>query len=145
MEQTLAAMHALVEGYRDDMMPWVTLSPLEIFEKVKSIPYRYDPEPVEFLQRPYYTMSVTGPGGDCDDKAICIASWAKLNGYPYRFVVVGSPSSPDPSHVFAEVAFDGENFIPMDVTYSFGVPGARLRWRIHEVSHEKQARSPSGH
>lgn len=139
--QTLAAMHTIVEGYRDDMLPWASLGPLEIFEIVKKIPYRPDPEPVEFIQRPYYTMSGTGPGGDCDDKAVCIAAWARLNGHPYRFVVVGGPADPEPSHVFAEVELGGR-FIPMDVTYSFGAPGVLPRLRIFEVSHGK-ARRPS--
>lgn len=139
--QTLVQMHGLVEGFRDDLAPWATLSPIEIFNLVKNIPYRADPEPVEFLQRPYYTMSVTGPGGDCDDKAVCIASWARLNGYPYRFVVVGTPHSAEPSHVFAEVDF-GKGYVPMDVTYSYCVMGASLPWRIHEVSNG-QACSPS--
>lgn len=149
VEQTLAGMHAMVEGYRDDMLPWAACGPLEIFDVLKRVPYRYDPGPgqfdedsVEFVQRPYYTMSGTGPGGDCDDKAVCLASWAVLNGIPYRFRVVGPAGSVEPSHVFAEILLNG-NWTPMDVTYSFCTPGQPLPWKTYGVSYGKVG-NPSG-
>lgn len=138
--QTLQEMHAIAIGYRDDMLPWASLGPLGIFEAVKNLPYKYDPDPVEFIQRPYYTMTGTGPGGDCDDKAVCIAAWAILNGWPYRFRVVGPAGSKEPTHVFAEVDF-GKGWTPMDVTYSFCVAGQPLPWRTFEVSYGKTRNS----
>ncbi len=132
IQQTGREMHRFVEGFRSDMLPWATLSPIEIFNRLKAIPYRYDPESVEFLQRPYYTMSGTGSGGDCDDKAICVASWARLRGVPYRFVAVGSSKEEGAHHVFAEIFLFGK-WVPMDVTYSFNVMGTPRPWATREV------------
>ncbi len=130
--QTGEEMYALASGYRDDMLPYALLSPKEIFDRVRSIPYRYDPESLEYLQRPYYTMTGTGGGGDCDDKAVCIGAWAHLNGYPYRFVAVGRDPREGPHHVFAEVYLTGR-WLPMDVTYAFNVMGEPRPWLVREV------------
>src|SRR3990172_235629 len=88
VSQTAREMRRLSETYRGDLLSYITLTPKELFSLVSAIPYIPDTESVEFLKRPYYTLSGWGPGGDCDDKAIVIGAWASLRHFPYRFIGV---------------------------------------------------------
>lgn len=115
-------MHAMVEQYYDDMIPWGTYSLPEIFTLLKNIPYRPDPPTVETLMRPYYTMNRMGWGGDCDDKAIALASWAKINHIPYRFVAVRRQGKPTLHHVFTQLLVNGK-WLSADCTYSVNTLG----------------------
>lgn len=115
-------MHAMVDRYWRDMIPWGTLSLPEIFDRIKAIPYRADPPTVETLMRPYYTMRGYGWGGDCDDKAIALASWAVINHMPYRFVAVRRHGQPTLHHVFPQV-WTGDRWTTADATYSINVLG----------------------
>jgi hypothetical protein len=89
VKQTGPLMHKMVDLYYRDMLPWAHYSLMEIFDYIKCIPFREDPPTEETLMRPIYTMTSQGWGGDCDDKSIALASWAKLNKIPYKlnFVV----------------------------------------------------------
>lgn len=127
--QTGRFMRRLVDSYYGDMAPWASYSLYEIYNHIKNIPFRADPENIEFLQRPYYTMRSLGAGGDCDDKAICLASWAVLNNIPYRFVGVGKRKPGQKpwskillTHVYPEL-YINNNWIIADVTYAFNVLG----------------------
>lgn len=71
----------------------------------------------EVLQRPYFTVNGMGKGGDCDDKAIAMASWAYLNGIPYRFIAVRRPDRKSLHHVFTEL-YIGNRWVAADCTYS---------------------------
>ena len=110
-------MHTMVQTYWRDMVPWGSLSLPQIFDRIKRIPYRPDPPTVETLMRPYYTMNMLGWGGDCDDKAIALASWAVINRMPYRFVAVRRADMPTLHHVYTEL-WDGRRWLPADATYS---------------------------
>ena len=127
--QTGRAMHLMVNNYYYDMAPWADLSALEIFEVISSLPFNPDPKGKELIKRPFYTMERIGPGGDCDDKSIAVASWAKLNGIPYKFGAVGRKKKffgkIGLSHVYLEVYILG-SWILFDSTYSFNVLGQNL-------------------
>lgn len=125
-------MHAMVNAYWRDMIPWGTLSLPQIFDRIKSIPYRQDPPDVETLMRPYYTMRGLGWGGDCDDKAIALASWAVINRMPYRFVAVRRYNMPTLHHVFTEL-WTGNRWLPADVTYRVNQLGTRREVYAEEV------------
>lgn len=116
-------MHDMVRRYHTDMIPWGTMSLPEIFETIKNIPYRPDPPTVETLMRPYYTMRRMGWGGDCDDKAIALASWAVLNRIPYRFVAARKHSEPALHHVYTELLINGR-WMPADATYKVNTLGS---------------------
>ncbi len=118
IRQTGDEMRRLAYAFREDMLPYAHLTTPELFDLLASIPYRADPESVEFLQRPYYTMTRTGDGGDCDDKAICVAAYATLRNLPHRFIAVAKNKGDDLHHVFCEI-LEGENWVTMDVTYAF--------------------------
>ncbi len=131
-KQTAREMARLATAFQDDVLPWATLSLEQFFRHLAGIPYRPDPQGIEFCQRPYYTLSGTGGGGDCDDKAIAAAAYAILRKIPWRFVAVGKTASGDLHHVFAEFMVGGV-WIPFDVTYSFNVLGAPRPWAKREV------------
>lgn len=122
-------MHELVRKYYTDMAPYASNTLYEIYNLIKNIPFRFDPPNMEVLKRPYYTMNQIGPGGDCDDKSIALASWAVLNDIPYRFIGVGRKKPGQKpwqkillSHVYTELYING-TWIPADVTYAFNTLG----------------------
>lgn len=115
-------MRRMVERYYRDMSPYAHIPVTRIFSIVKNLPFRPDPGDKETLQRPLYTMQRQGYGGDCDDKCIVLASWAKLNSIPYRFVAVRRPDRERLHHVFCELWINGK-WLHADPTYRFNTLG----------------------
>lgn len=125
-------MYQVVNRYHTDMLPYASYTLPEIFELIKQIPYRADPRGIEVLQRPRYTLDLSGPGGDCDDKAIVLASWARLNHIPYRFMAVRKKGKPNLHHVYAELYFNGE-WVPVDPTYNVNTLGRQYETYVEHV------------
>lgn len=115
-------MREMVERYYLDMAPYAHLTLSELFDFVKNLPFRPDPDDCETLMRPLYTISMRGTGGDCDDKSIVIASWARLHSIPYRFVAVRRADRPVLHHVFPQL-YIGDRWISADATYNFNTLG----------------------
>jgi transglutaminase-like putative cysteine protease len=127
-------MHRMVDLYCHDMLPYVHLSLPEVFDLVKSIPYNADPVNEETLQRPYYTMNQLSYGGDCDDKCIALASWARLNSLPYRFIAVRKNGYPCLHHVLCEIYLDNNGgWTTADPTYKFNVLGRECDTYVERV------------
>jgi len=124
--QTGRAMHRLVNKFYTDMSPYAGLSYHEMYDIIKKIPFHADPPNMEVIKRPFYTMNQIGPGGDCDDKAIAMASYAKLVGIPYKFIGVGKKNPKYKkillSHVFTQLYISGD-WINADCTYPFNILG----------------------
>jgi len=125
-------MHEMVERYRHDMTPFALMSAVEVFDILAHIPFRPDPPDCEMLQRPYYTLSESGYGGDCDDKSICMAAWASLNRIPYRFVAVRRADRKVLHHVYTELYIKGK-WVPFDCTFSYNLPGRTLHHYAERV------------
>ncbi len=121
LQQTATEMYRFADAWRDDMAPYASMTLQELFDLLKSIPFHADPEDMEYLQRPFYTLNQLGRGGDCDDKAICVGAWANLNGIPFRFVAVSRDETPL-HHVLTELYIQNVwwNFDP---TYAFNALG----------------------
>lgn len=117
-------MRDMVERYHTDMLPYVHLSIRQIFDLIKNLPYRSDPPNVETLMRPAYTMTMRGTGGDCDCKALALASYARLFMIPYRFIAIRRPGRKTLHHVAVELYYNNE-WIFADPTYSFNVLGRK--------------------
>ena len=115
-------MRQVVDRYYLDMAPYASLSLIEMFNRVKNLPYRPDPVDIETLMRPSYTMAMSGSGGDCDCKAITLASYAKLHSIPYRFVAIRRPGRKNLHHVALEL-YVSNRWLFCDPTYSFNVIG----------------------
>jgi len=121
-EATGAIMHKVVNKYYLDMAPYASLSLQGIFDKIKSLPYREDPEKTETLMRPRFTMLMQGSGGDCDCKAIALAAYAKLQGLPCHFVAIRRPGRTVFHHVAVEILVGG-HWLFADPTYSYNLLG----------------------
>lgn len=130
--QTGPLMHHMVNTYHMDMAPHASLSLTEIYNLIKSIPYRPDPPYEETLMRPLFTMNSWGWGGDCDDKSIALASWAVLNSIPYRFIAVRSANHNILHHVFPQLYINSE-WITTDATYNFNTLGREREQYIERV------------
>lgn len=133
-KHTGKAMHEFVRRYHRDMAPWATESLFEFFDTMKEIPYQADPDNIELIKRPSLTMMQIGPGGDCDDKSIAVASYAVLNGIKYRFLGVGKKNPNKKyglfdkillTHVYPELHISGE-WVTFDTTYRFNVLGQAM-------------------
>jgi len=125
-KQTGQVMHLFVRKFFNDMAPYASMSLPEIYEKIKRLPFRHDPRGIELVKRPMFTMQQIGAGGDCDDKSVALASWAVLNGIPYRFIAVGR-KKPNKrkillSHVFPQLYIYG-SWLSADPTYAFNQLG----------------------
>lgn len=123
-KQTGKLMHQMVDRYYMDMVPYVTMTLSEIFNAIKNLPFRPDPESEETLMRPAYTMLQMGNGGDCDDKCIALASWCRLKGIPYRFIACRRADKPRLHHVMCQIYVIDE-WIDADPTYNVNVLGLR--------------------
>jgi transglutaminase-like putative cysteine protease len=115
-------MRQVVELYYQDMAPYASLSILEIFDRIKNLPYRPDPVCVETLMRPAHTMNMRGTGGDCDCKAIALASYARLYKIPFRFIAIRRIGRKTLHHVALELYVNNE-WMFLDPTYRFNVAG----------------------
>lgn len=99
-----------------------------LFEFVRDrVRFTRDPVRVELLQRASTTLAKRA--GDCDDKAILLASLLRAIGHvtAFRFRVVGAdPRAPRiPSHVYLVARVAGRD-VAMDPTY----PGTPLGWQL---------------
>ena len=125
-KQTGRVMHLMVSKFYRDMAPYATMSLPEIYDKIKKIPFNFDPKSTEVLKRPMFTMQQVGLGGDCDCKSIALASWSVLNGLKYRFLGVGRREKGKKkvllSHVFPQIYING-SWLSADPTYAFNVLG----------------------
>lgn len=111
------AMRDIVERYHTDVARFKDFSTDEIFDYVERIPYVMDKDVwgvgTETVARPARFREL--PGLDCKKKAIFIASWARIRGMGYRFVVVDDTGG-GVSHVFAEVEESPGHWVSMDCT-----------------------------
>jgi len=122
--ETGALMKKVVETYYRDMAPYASYSLLKIFDTIKNLPYRPDPLYTETLMRPAHTMRMRGTGGDCDDKAIALAAWARLHKIPYRFIAIRRFGRKTLHHVAVEL-YTHNRWLFCDPTYSFNTIGRK--------------------
>jgi transglutaminase-like putative cysteine protease len=115
-------MREMVDKYYKDMVLYASYSLPEVFDIIKSIPYRDDHPDAEVLMRPLYTLQQRGYGGDCDCKAIALASYCMLVGIPFRFVAVRQFDKKQLHHVYLQLYLYNE-WIVADPTYGFNVLG----------------------
>lgn len=130
VKYTGSLMKRLSMRYRSDVDPYMSMSLMQFYDLVKNIPYRPDPPGNEYLQRPYYTLTQTGGGGDCDDKSIVLGAYLANARIPFRFVAVGAQERLH--HVITEAFVDGK-WLHLDPTYSyntFGQPLYRYKKRL---------------
>ena len=123
--QTGRLMHDLVKRHSADLKNFkyagrkTTLDRLplaEYFDIIRKIPYRTDPRPREIIARPSILLSAPWLGYDCKKKACLIASWARQNGVPFRFIASSNRADRKITHVFPQLFING-TWINADATY----------------------------
>lgn len=87
--------------------------------------YRYvrDPEPVEYLQTPWWLLACGAEkrrpiSGDCDDAVMLSLSMLAAVGFPWRLELVSQPPA-DPgelNHVRGAVELPSGEWVPVDLT-----------------------------
>ena len=111
-----ALMRLCVEMFAEDVRPVAHFSIQEIFDHVANLPYIADANWLgnkkEAVTRPARFGELRGL--DCKKKAIYVACWARLNGFPFRFIAVDDTGG-GISHVFADVYYRG-GWVTMDCT-----------------------------
>lgn len=126
--QTVNRMFAIAREYASDLAPFADYSIYDFYNLVRALPYRADPEGVETIIRPKYTVRADWPlWRDCDDKTILIVAFAFMKGYETRLACVGTRDyihkagggwkPAGPHHVYPEIKIAGD-WIPFDATYN---------------------------
>lgn len=142
-DQTAQKMHWLVESFYTDLnsifVPYqgkdIPLSklPIETFFNIcKDIKYKIDEKPIELLMRPYYAIEARKKGLDCKKKAVLMASFAKANNIPYRFIASSIKKNKRKHHVFTQLQINGE-WINFDCTYDSYYIGQEKEVTSYEV------------
>lgn len=118
--QTAAEMRRLTCLYWSDLGRWLDAPFIDYFNFVCALPYRSDPEQIETVSRPAFTLREDYAPRDCDDKAVLIASWLKGHGIPVRFVAISTSPDKELCHVFdnAKINFNGRETCDIDATYN---------------------------
>jgi hypothetical protein len=118
VQDTGREMERLVRQYHLDVSPFDDYTLEEFYNLVKKIPYRPDPESIEFVQRPRYTLSKwnTPLACDCDDKAITMGAWLYRHGIPFQFLAVSNRPDKKLHHATLRAWINGKECI-IDATY----------------------------
>ena len=110
--QTGKEMARLVCNYWPDLGPGLGVSFREYYIHVCQLPYIEDPEDVETVSRPAFTLRRDYAPRDCDDKAVLMACWCHGHGLKCRFVA----SSTRPDKVLHHVFLQAEGLGFVDAT-----------------------------
>jgi len=114
-EQTLGVIADFARRYKSDVSLLSGLSPIDFYDYVHGLPYIDDPEGVERVSRPAFTIDPNWKNSrDCDDKTAIVGAYCELNGIPWRMVVAGQFENPH--HVYPEIKL-GSLWVPFDTTY----------------------------
>jgi len=152
--QTGARMAQIVRRFAGDLRlfqfqgkPLPQLPLHKFFDIVKDIPYKQDKRGIEIISRPLNILTSPVGGADCKKKAILVASWLKLNGYPWRFVATSMRADGKVHHVIVQGRIDGA-WRDIDATYNtnqlYTSPGPTERRDILPDWYQADAASMSG-
>ena len=112
--QTGDEMRRLVQNYYTDLGAWLNRPFFAFYRCVCELPYIKDPENVEFVSRPAFTLDPNFKyARDCDDKAVLLACWWQGHNEQKRFVASSTKPNGRLHHVFLQL----ENGIFIDGTY----------------------------
>lgn len=113
---TVQEIYRLASEYQTDVVPGKLTSLRNIFDRVRTVPYRTDFDSCgedECLKRPAFGLIE----GDCDDKTIIAGAYFNRLGIPWRVKTVSYNSEGEMQHVYPEVLLSGQ-WMPFDATYS---------------------------
>jgi len=133
-------MARVIKAHATDVAPWALWSLQDFFDLVRKGSYNREPSEwfTQILARPRLTISKSVPIVACANKAIILASWAEMNGIPWRLIGAGRVPGRPPHHVFPEF-FLGGQWRPVDGTYPWGVLFAQRHYPIRVVYDQRSA------
>lgn len=118
-ETTVEQMFRLCRQYAADVDAFNFRDYLDAYLYVRSLPFISDPDGIEMVTRPKYSLNPAWTKNrDCDDKTTALCAFAERRGIQYRFAVVGEErdNARNPHHIYPEFFLDGV-WLPMDATY----------------------------
>ncbi|AKP27738.1 hypothetical protein [Leptospira interrogans] len=119
--ETVSDVFRFAYQYPQDLGIYLEKNIYDLYNFVRSLPYRADPPGIETISRFKFTRLPWFPIRDCDDKTIPILSWAIFHNVPCRAVVCGQAERPH--HIYPEISLNG-HWHTVDATYpdrcSFG-------------------------
>lgn len=113
-EKTVLKIFEFAKKYQSDCLFLESKTPFEVFEFIKNLEYKKDPEGIEFLSRPKFSIFRDDLPRDCDDKTLIAACYFELKNISYKIIVSGRNSNPH--HVYP-IAFINNEWIVFDATY----------------------------
>jgi hypothetical protein len=111
--QTGAAMASLVKNFNGDVSSFDGWSFDNFFLMCCSLPYLPDPEGIETIHRPKFSLSNMVKYRDCDDKCVLLGSYLFRHGVPFKFVAQSQRPDKKIHHV-SILTYDKKN---LDCTY----------------------------
>lgn len=121
-EKTVLKVMEFSQKYSSDVLFLINKTPQEVFEIIKNLKYKPDPQGIEFLSRPEFSIWRKDLPRDCDDKTLIAVSYFELKNIPYRIIISGKDIKPH--HIYAEFLDSLKNtWIPFDATYQKNIFG----------------------
>lgn len=112
--ETIKVMQELAREVRD-VQQFAKHTLLEFYLFLRALPYIEDPQGIERVSRPLFTLNPQWTDSrDCDDKATAMLCFCNMHGIKSRIIVCGIGKKPH--HVYNEVWLAGR-FVPVDATY----------------------------
>lgn len=112
--ETIKVMQELASEVRD-VQQFARKTLLEFYLYLRSLPYIEDPQGIERVSRPLFTLNPQWTDSrDCDDKATAMLCYCNMQKIKSRIIVCGIGKKPH--HVYNEVWLAGR-FVPVDATY----------------------------
>ena len=97
--RTAAEMVRITKTYAADLGPWLRVPFAVYYRYVCELPYIPDPENIETVSRPAFTLCPEYGPRDCDDKAVLCAAWWHAHGVPVCFVATSTRPNRQLQHV----------------------------------------------
>ena len=120
--QTVSLIKGAAKLFKSDIGTLAGLSAVEFFNHVRALPYVEDPDGIERVSRPAFTLDGSWNNSrDCDDKTLLMGAYFETHSVPWRIVVAGNSFDPlrgcfRPHHVYPEAMLNGQ-WIPFDATF----------------------------
>ena len=113
VHQTGREMQRLASCYCSDLGSWLGVPFISYYRHICRLPYVPDPQDVETISRPAYTLIDCYGPRDCDDKAVLLAAWLHSHREPVRFVASSTRPDRQLHHTFIQLG----NGLFVDATY----------------------------
>ncbi len=120
-------MHAVVDKFYRDCLPYTKMPLPDFYRLVKNLPYNMEGGLYQSLVRPGLALNGQFPIVACVNKSIIMSSYLKCKNTPYRYKIVAKNPLDALHHVYTE-GYIGRTWIPLDCTYPENRIGVTENW-----------------